>query len=177
MPSWFQRVFLDCTAEKSPQGSHTYGIDINPSSSTTKVAFRTTVLRWRKAKVVLGYPVTTLWNHRNPAGTVKPLINSAGIFLDIFFHHSIFYASMSPARFEPQRKRYVASRQTKKNKNKKQTVLPTELSGCPYQNASLEDVWFDVDSIKLISWCQTNANEFTTLKCKENVFSTLSWDC
>ena len=63
----------------------TYGIDVKPSNSASKDAFCTTVLRWRKARVVLGCPGNTLWNHRNPAGTVKPLIHSAEIFIDIFF--------------------------------------------------------------------------------------------
>ena len=63
----------------------TYGIDVKPSNSASKDAFCTTVLKWRKARVVLGCPGNTLWNHCNPAGTVKPLIHSAGIFIDIFF--------------------------------------------------------------------------------------------
>ena len=46
-------------------------------------------------------------------------VSEALIYL---FHHSIFFASMPHARFEPLRKRYVASRQ-------RQTVLSTELSG------------------------------------------------
>ena len=45
----------------------------------------------------------TLWNHRNPAGAVKPLF--------IYFSPLDIFASMSQAQFEPVRQRHVASRE------------------------------------------------------------------
>ena len=90
----------------------TYGINIKPSSSASKDTFCTTVLRWRKARVVLGCLGNTLWNHHNPAGTVKPLIHSAGIFIDIFFSPLKMFSIMLPAWFKSLRKRYIASHQT-----------------------------------------------------------------
>ena len=83
-----------------------------------KTHFWTTVMRWRKARVILGrvarkYPVKPLqpcrWqsNHSYiPQGFTLIFFLHHWIF---FLHHWIFFASMPLVRFEPLRKRYVAS--------------------------------------------------------------------
>ena len=77
------QIYIPFTKKKKKKKK--YGIDVKPSNSASKDAFCTTVLRWRKTRVVLGFPENTLLNHRNPTGTVKPLTHSAGIFSDIYW--------------------------------------------------------------------------------------------
>ena len=113
---WPHSLLSDSVQKLEGWVSHwnfTYGIDVKLSNSASKDAFCTTVLRWRKARVVLGSG-NTLWNHRNPAGTVKPLIHSAGIFIDIFFSPLDIFCQNADSN--PLRKRYVASCQTKTNR-------------------------------------------------------------
>ena len=81
----------------------TYGIDVQWSNSAFEDAFWSTVLRWRKARVVLdrAAETDTLWSHRNPAGDALYWYFSP---LDIF-------ASMPLAQFESVGQRYVAIRE------------------------------------------------------------------
>ena len=62
----------------------TYGIDVKPSNSASKDAFCTTVLRWRKARVVPAAREILCETTATRQGQ-SPLIHSAGIFTDIFF--------------------------------------------------------------------------------------------
>ena len=79
----------------------------------------------------------TVRDHRNPAGIVKPLIQSAGIFIDFFFMFFFFFlARMPPARFEPLRKRYVhvASRQTKTHRFTDWAIRPPQQVHWPHSS-------------------------------------------
>ena len=50
-------------------------------------------------------------NQNNPTGNSQ-LAHTTGFYIDIFFHHSTFFASMLLARLEPEpvQQRYVARR-------------------------------------------------------------------
>ena len=103
----------------------TYGIDgVKSSNSAFEDAFWSTVLRWRKVRVVLTraagkYTVKALQPDRWQS---NQLIHTAGLYIDLFFFFYLFifylffffFASkprMPLARFEPVRQRYVASRE------------------------------------------------------------------
>ena len=60
-------------------------------------------------------------------------------FILVFFHHSVFFASMLPAQLKPVLKRYVASRQTNEPRHDKPNKMcaPSEDSDLPGHLPSL----------------------------------------
>ena len=82
----------------------TYGIDDKSSNSVFEDAFWSTVLRWRKARIVLARAA-----EKYSAKPLQPGRWQSNHSLYKYFSPLNIFASMSLAQFQPVRKRYVAS--------------------------------------------------------------------